>query len=65
MMFKNGLFIISIGLLTFIYSINTITGVYQWGNVVIAVFLISIGLIFTIKGHRRNKETEVKKDGNY
>lgn len=64
-MFKNGLFIISIGLLTFIYSINTITGVYQWGNVVIAVFLISIGLIFTIKGHRRNKETEVKKDGNY
>lgn len=55
-MFKNGLFIISIGLIAFIYSVNPITGVYQWANLLFAIFLIGIGLGVTIKGHQRNKE---------
>ncbi|MHC5268071.1 hypothetical protein ACYSNO_02615 [Enterococcus sp. LJL98] len=63
-MFKNGLFIISMGLIAFIYSANPITGVYQWANLLLAFFLIALGTGVAIKGHRKNQEKEGKEHGN-
>lgn len=60
MMAKNGLFLISIGLILIMLSANAKTGVYDGFSLVTAAFLVlsGIGLMFWAK--RRNNTPEQK-----
>ncbi|MGC6767170.1 hypothetical protein ACYSNR_04675 [Enterococcus sp. LJL128] len=68
-MTKNGLFVISIGLLMFVYSANAQTGEYNIVNIFSSLVVMGIGLFFFLKGRKRDKQNkdkdnEVKKNGN-
>ncbi|SFK10900.1 hypothetical protein SAMN04488569_101025 [Marinilactibacillus piezotolerans] len=49
-MSKNGLFLLSIGCLLLLFSVNTVTAVYDILSLVTALTLIMSGIIITIKG---------------
>lgn len=58
-MLKNGLFLISLGFISIMYSINTITASYQWGKVGVAIILIISGAFLFNKGRiKERKEKE-------
>lgn len=59
-MLKNGLFLMSLGFVFIMYSINTVTASYQWGKVALAIILIVSGAFLFNKG--RIKEKEEKKE---
>lgn len=59
-MLKNGLFIMSIGFIFIMYSINSVTGVYQWGEVIFAIILIVIGAIIFNQGRLNDKKEKEK-----
>ncbi|KAF1303476.1 hypothetical protein IV487_09325 [Enterococcus saccharolyticus] len=65
-MLKNGLFLISVGMIFFLYSANAQTGTYNWPNLIVAIFIIVIGVICFIVGNKREKikKAEDKKHGN-
>lgn len=66
-MLKNGLFLMSIGLLIFVYSANAKTGVYDFLSIITAASFFGAGLFFFLKGRKREKQeqqTEVKENGN-
>lgn len=49
-MSKNGLFLLSIGCLLLLFSVNTVTAAYDILSLVTALTLIMSGIIITIKG---------------
>lgn len=59
-MLKNGLFIMSIGFIFIMYSINSVTGVYQWGKVIFAIILIVVGAIIFNQGRLNDKKEKEK-----
>ena len=63
---KNGLFLISIGLIVFMLSSNAKTGVYDFLSIITSVFLIiaGAGLFFWSrrKAKRSTEEKTVKND---
>ncbi|MGG0716091.1 DUF3188 domain-containing protein [Robertmurraya massiliosenegalensis] len=52
---KRGLFLLSIGLLLFLFSTNAKTGEYEIFNLTTALVLIIVGTIFAVKSKKRNK----------
>lgn len=62
-MFKNGLCVLSIGLMIFIYSVNANTGSYNWLNLITSVSIIFLGGILTWKGYTRDKAKKNTADG--
>ncbi|MDH6364465.1 cbb3-type cytochrome oxidase subunit 3 [Enterococcus sp. PF1-24] len=63
-MVKNGLFIMSIGFLLFVYSANAATGEYNWINLLSAVFLIAIGFFVYRRGAKKEKENKKVEDND-
>lgn len=66
-MIKNGLFLMSVGLIIFLYSANAKTGAYDFLSIITASSFFAAGLFFFLKGRKREKQeqhTEVKKNGN-
>lgn len=61
-MFKNGLFIISLGFLFFVYSANAVTGSYNWPNIITSVALIVLGTVLAIKGRAKEKKAKEESD---
>lgn len=57
-MLKNGLFIVSLGLIAFVYSVDAVAGTYNWANLVTAVFLMAVGGVVAFKGYARNKRKD-------
>jgi uncharacterized membrane protein YdjX (TVP38/TMEM64 family) len=64
-MLKNGLFLISIGMICFIYSVNAQTGTYNWPNLIVSIFFIILGISLFIKGNKKEKKrVEEENRGN-
>ncbi|MGC6767164.1 hypothetical protein [Enterococcus sp. LJL51] len=57
-MTKNGLFIISIGLLMFVYSANAQTGSYNFANIITSLVVMAAGLFFFVTGRKREKQNK-------
>lgn len=57
-MLKIRLFLMSIGFVIIMYSINTITASYQWGKVLFAFVLIILGAFFFHKGRLNEKKAK-------
>lgn len=55
-MTKNGLFLISIGLLIFMYSANQNTQQYDILSMVTAIFLVALGSFLVFKDRKKNKQ---------
>lgn len=55
-MLKNGLFLMSLGFVFFMFSMNTVTGEYQWGGFVFAIILIATGGLLFNKGRINDKK---------
>lgn len=61
-MVKNGLWLVSIGLLMFMFSVNRITLKYNIFLMVTSVSFILLGTILAVKGTKKEKKNkEVKK----
>lgn len=64
-MVKNGLFICSIGLLIFLYSLNPNSSHFDILSMVTGIFLIILGILVFLKGdkkeNQRNKNDKTKK----
>lgn len=52
-MSKNGLFLISIGLIIFLLSSNAVTGQYDLLSIVTAVTFIIFGTVFILKKNKK------------
>ncbi len=61
MMAKNGLFLISIGLILIMLSANANTGVYDGLSLVTAAFLIIVGIALMLWHKRRTKLNNLNK----
>ncbi|MBP1043810.1 DUF3188 domain-containing protein [Vagococcus sp. BWB3-3] len=61
MMAKNGLFLISIGLILIMLSANANTGVYDGLSLVTAAFLIIVGIALMLWHKRRAKLNNLNK----
>lgn len=59
-MMKNGLFLISIGLIIFILSANAKTGQYDFLSIITAVSFMVAGGFFFFKGKKREEQTKKK-----
>lgn len=57
-MIKNGLFLCSIGLLLFLYSINPANLVYNLGQLAFALILIIAGVCVFMKGRKNDLKRE-------
>ncbi|MHC5249534.1 DUF3188 domain-containing protein [Enterococcus sp. LJL90] len=57
-MIKNGLFLCSIGLLLFLYSINPANLVYNLGLLAFALILIIAGVCVFMKGRKNDLKRE-------
>ena len=63
-MLKNGLFLMSIGSIVFLYSANAKTGEYDFLSIITAASIFSAGLFFFLKGRKKERlNNEQKKDG--
>ncbi|HCS93627.1 MAG TPA: hypothetical protein DIW15_02815 [Bavariicoccus seileri] len=56
-MTKNGLFLISIGLLVFLFSVDRTTYSYNWTLITLAGLLILCGVILLVIGSKKAKNT--------
>lgn len=61
MMAKNGLFLISIGLILIMLSANANTGVYDGLSLVTAAFLIIVGIALMLWHKKRAKLNNINK----
>lgn len=61
-MTKNGLFIVSIGLILFVYNANAQTGEYNMLNLLSAGILIVAGSIVTYMGIKKEKKINKEKE---
>lgn len=57
-MFKNGLFLMSLGFLLFVYSANAVAGTYNWPNLIFSLLMITLGGVVAYLGHKRDKRKE-------
>lgn len=55
MMAKSGLFLLSIGCLLFVLSVNSQTGSYNLVKVIVGLILIVSGIIIVFKNKNQNK----------
>ena len=62
-MTKNGLFLISIGLIMFMFCVNRVTYAYDLLLMVTAITFIVSGSLFAIKGSRKDKQLKKKEEG--
>lgn len=58
MMFKNGLFLISIALIIAVVSVDAQKGMYDWLSLITATFLALIGLVLIYLDKRKKKSTK-------
>ncbi|QCA29282.1 DUF3188 domain-containing protein [Vagococcus xieshaowenii] len=63
-MMKNGLFLISIGLIMFMFCVNRVTLEYDFLLMTTAVTLIIVGGILSFRANKKAKQTEVKSNEN-
>lgn len=54
-MSKNGLALMSIGLLIFVYATNQNTGIYDFLSMTTAIFFFGLGVYLFVKASRREK----------
>lgn len=59
---KNGLFLMSISLLIFLYAMNQMTRHYDYLSLITAVFFFGLGLFFVLKDQKNNKLKSNKKE---
>lgn len=64
-MFKNGLFLISIGSILFLYSANAQSGEYYWVNLITSIIIMAVGGLIASIGHKRQKKNKEAQDGNH
>ncbi|MGX7030488.1 DUF3188 domain-containing protein [Vagococcus zengguangii] len=64
MMMKNGLALISLGCLLFMFSVNPKTLKYDFLLMATAVSLIVLGAVLAYKGNKNAKKAEVKQHEN-
>ncbi|OTN76993.1 hypothetical protein A5886_002073 [Enterococcus sp. 8G7_MSG3316] len=64
-MFKNGLFLISIGSILFLYSANAQSGEYHWVNLITSIIIMAVGGLIASIGHKRQKKNKEAQDGNH
>lgn len=64
-MFKNGLFLISIGSILFLYSANAQSGEYHWVNLITSIIFMAVGGLIASIGHKRQKKNKEAQDGNH
>ncbi len=55
-MTKNGLFLMSIGMLIFLYSVNQNTLQYNFFTLILAILLVGLGTFFVFKDRQKNKQ---------
>ena len=65
MMMKNGLFLISIGLIMFMFCVNRTTLAYDFLLMTAAISLIIIGSVLSFKASKKVKQAEVNQDENH
>ena len=63
-MMKNGLFLISIGLIMFMFCVNRTTLEYDFLLMTTSVTFIIAGSIISFKASKKAKQEEVKHDEN-
>lgn len=64
-MFKNGLFLISIGSILFLYSANAQSGEYHWVNLITSIIIMAVGGLIASIAHKRQKKNKEAQDGNH
>lgn len=62
-MLKNGLCIVSIGMIFFLYSVNAMTGSVHWANLITSVTVILAGALIAWRGYVRDKKKGKSADG--
>ncbi|MGX7030479.1 DUF3188 domain-containing protein [Vagococcus zengguangii] len=63
-MMKNGLFLISIGLIMFMFCVNRTTLEYDFLLMTTAVTSIIVGSVISFKANKKAKQAEVNQDEN-